>query len=329
MCARRRGFCLPLLLLVSLLPGSAPAQETASDTLLTVNHYLDWEQVSDPQLSPDGSQIIYTRRWVNRIEDRWESALWIMQADGSRNRFLTKGSDARWSPDGARIAYRADGEPKGSQIFVRWMDAEGATSQITRVTESPANLRWAPDGRSVSFAMLVRKDDPWKISMPGQPEGARWTPAPRIVRRLHYRQDRVGFMQDGFLHLFVVPSDGGTPRQLTSGEWNVGARFDGLGQGVGYDWTPDGKTIVFDGYRGPDADRNYRNSHLYAVDVASGTIRQLTNRPGTWTGPVVAPDGRTVAFVGVDSSRKSYEADALYVMGVDGAAWRKVSGDLD
>src|SRR5207247_2233694 len=54
---------LPALLLATLaLP--APAQETASDTLLTVNHYLDWEQVQDPQISPDGSQIIYTRRWV-------------------------------------------------------------------------------------------------------------------------------------------------------------------------------------------------------------------------------------------------------------------------
>src|SRR6266550_4171342 len=54
----------------------ARAQETASDTLLTVDHYLDWEQVADPQLSPDGSQVVYTRRWVNKIDDKWESALW-------------------------------------------------------------------------------------------------------------------------------------------------------------------------------------------------------------------------------------------------------------
>ena len=56
---------------------AAPAQETASDTLLTVDHYLDWEQVADPQISPDASQIVYTRRWVNKLEDKWESALWI------------------------------------------------------------------------------------------------------------------------------------------------------------------------------------------------------------------------------------------------------------
>ena len=68
-----------------VVPSVASSQETASDTLLTVNHYLDWEQVADPQTSPDGSQILYTRRWVNKIEDRWDSGLWIMSADGSKN----------------------------------------------------------------------------------------------------------------------------------------------------------------------------------------------------------------------------------------------------
>ena len=66
-------------------PGSGrlAAQETPSDTLLTVQHYLDWEQVGDPQISPDGAQIVYARRWVNQQEDRWESALWLMNADGT------------------------------------------------------------------------------------------------------------------------------------------------------------------------------------------------------------------------------------------------------
>src|SRR6266478_2223956 len=91
--------CLAVPVVLALAASSpARAQETASDTLLTVEHYLDWEQVADPQISPDGAQIIYTRRWVNKLEDKWESSLWIMNADGSHNRFLVKGSDARWAP---------------------------------------------------------------------------------------------------------------------------------------------------------------------------------------------------------------------------------------
>ena len=320
---------IAIAVLVGIATHPLVAQETASDTLLTVNHYLDWEQVGDPQLSPDGSQIVYTRSWVNRLEDKWESALWIMSADGSRARFLTKGSSPRWSPDGTRIAYFAEGEPKGTQVFVRWMDAEGATSQVTHLTETPGNLRWSPDGKMLSFAMLVRHATPWNISMPAAPTGANWTAAPRIVDRLHFRQDRVGFMEDGYLHLFLVPAEGGTPRQLTTGDWNVGARFDGLSTGVGYDWTPDGKSIVVDGFKDATADHNYRGSRLYVVDVASGAIRQLITRPGTWNDPSISPDGRSVAFTGYDSADVSYRAEDLWVIGLDGAGMKKVSGDLD
>ena len=131
------------------------AQETPSDTLLTVQHYLNWEQVGDPQISPDGTQIVYARRWINQQEDRWDAALWIMGADGTRQRFLLKGGAARWSPDGTRIAYVAESDGK-PQIFVRWMDAEGAVSQITRLTEAPGALAWSPDGKWLSFTMGVK-----------------------------------------------------------------------------------------------------------------------------------------------------------------------------
>lgn len=319
------------LMLFAITPMALRAQETPSDTLLTVNHYLDWEQVAEPQLSPDGSQIIYTRRWVNKIEDRWDAALWMMNADGTKNRFLTKGSNARWSPDGTRILYLAEGEPKGTQVFVRWMDAEGATSQVSRVAESPRGPEWSPDGKSIAFAMLVRDSTRWRIRMPAAPEGAKWTPAPRVVDRLHYRQDGQGFMQDGNIHLFVTPADGGTPRQLTSGDWNVGARPSGLVGGVGFDWTPDGKTIVFDGHRAGDADMRYREAYVYALDVASGAIRQVVTRRGLWTNPSISPDGRSIAFTGSDSTagRMSYRAADLWVIGLDGSGMRKLSGELD
>jgi len=319
---------LTWLLLVAVAP-AASAQESASDTLLTVNHYLDWEQVADPQISPDGAQIVYTRRWVDKLEDKWESALWIMSADGSHNRFLVKGSDARWSPDGTRILYLADGDPKGTQLFVRWMDAEGASSQVTRVTEKPADPRWAPDGKAIAFVMLVPDSTAWSISLPKAPEGAKWTPAPRVVDGLHYRQDRVGYMTQGFTHLFLVPADGGTPRALTNGRWNVGARFDGLVLGAGYDWTPDGRTIVFDGLRDTTWDRQYQVSRIYGLDVASGTIRPLVSRPGFWANPVVSPDGRSVAFTGYDSTGQTHRTSDLWVMGIDGSGARDVSKSLD
>src|SRR4030095_14351893 len=74
--------------LAAALCGTAlVAQETRSSTLLTTEHYLNWERVNDAQISPDGSRIVYTRQAVNQLEDKWESALWILNADGSQHRF--------------------------------------------------------------------------------------------------------------------------------------------------------------------------------------------------------------------------------------------------
>ncbi|HEV3057915.1 MAG TPA: S9 family peptidase [Vicinamibacterales bacterium] len=303
------------------------AQEQRSTTLLTTEHYLDWERVSDAQISPDGARVLYTREHVNKIEDRWEQEIWIVNGDGGQNRFFVKGSSPRWSPDGKRLAYLAEGEPKGPQLFVRWVDVEGPATQVTHVIDAPRGLRWSPDGKSIAFSMFVPDQEHWNISMPAEPKGAKWTPPPRVVSALHYRQDRVGFLEDGFTHLFVVPADGGTPRAVTSGKWSVGAGE--LRAPVVFDWTPDGRTIVFSANRAADAQLQYEVSQLLAVDVATGTIRDLVTRRGAWERPAVSPDGKLVAFIGHDITGRSHTVDDLYVVGIDGAGVRKISGDYD
>ena len=314
---------------VGIAVANAAAQQPAQGVkVLKVEDYLNYETVADPQISPDGAQIVYTRRWVNQSEDKMEASLWVMNADGSRNRFLTKGSDAEWSPDGTRIAYIADGEQKTAQVFVRWM-TENAATQITQVQHAPSNLRWSPDGKQVALTMLVPKEAKWDIPLPKPPEGAKWTKAPAVIDRLHYRQDRVGYTEAGFTHVFVVPADGGTPRALTSGDWNVGARFDGMAGTVGLDWTPDGRTIVVDGLDVPDADLRYRDSDVFAIDVASGARRKLIGERGNWSSPRISPDGKFVAFVGHPFTRASYKSEELFVVGLDGNGMRKLSGTLD
>ena len=320
----RRVFAL-LSLLGVLACLASPAHAQQRDTLFSVNKYLDYEQVGDAQISPDGSQIVYTRRQVNKLEDRWDASLWIIASDGTRNRFLTKGASPRWSPDGTRIAFLNDGEPSGTQLYVRYMDAEGATSQVTRVSDPISDLSWSPDGKSLAFSMFVAKPDVWKIDMPAAPAGAKWTPAPKHIPTLHYRQDRRGFNRQGFIHLFAVPADGGTPRALTSGDWQVGGRFDGQSGGVNYDWSPDGRTIYLVGLDDKGADMNYRDTRIYALDVASGATKRLGTTEGSWGSLAVSPDGRRIAFTGFPKNTASYRAEEVYVMNTDGSAMQKLT----
>ena len=322
-----RRFVLPGLLLCGA--SLAQAQEKPSDTLLTVTRYLDYETVSDPQPSPDGSQVIFTRRGVDKMKDQFETGLWLMHPDGSKLRFLVKGSNAVWSPDGTRIAYLAEGEPTGPQIFVRYMDPEGAVTQVTKVQRSPGGLRWAPDGKWIGFTMFVPKEVPWRIDLPAAPQGATWTRGPRIVDNLLYRADRNGYLDMGYSHVFVVPATGGTPRQVTRGDWNAGPRGGGAG-GSGWDWLPDGQRIVVAGLDSSDAERMYQRSALYLVDVATSSKRLLTTEEGAWSNPKVAPDGKLIAFAGYPAAGPvSYRANDIYTIGADGSGMTPRSGGLD
>ena len=314
---------------LSIFLGVFPAasQETHTPNRLTNDHYFDLERVSNPQISPDGARLVYTRQQANKIEDRWDSALWIMNADGSQHRFLAKGSNPRWSSDGKRILYIAEGEPRGPQIFVRWIDTEGAATQVTHATDKVADARWSPDGKSIVFSMFVPEKDTWNIGMPAAPQGAHWTGAPRIVESLHYRQDQVGFLEDGHTHLFLVPADGGAARQLTKGKWSVGAGE--LRAAVALDWTPDSKSIVFEADHSAEADLHYQTSQLLVADAASGALRELVSKPGSWGRPAVSPDGRNVAFTGYPASKRTHSVSDLYVVPFAGGEIRRIGGDYD
>ncbi|MEX2528878.1 MAG: S9 family peptidase [Gemmatimonadota bacterium] len=285
---------------------------------LQLEMFLELESVSDPQLSPDGFQILFNRGWIDPVNDSRESAIWIMDADGSRARFLVDGSSASWSPDGTRIAYLASGEPRGSQIFVRWMDAEGAVSQITRVENSPSNVRWSPDGENLAFTMDVDSEPDFRISLPSRPQGAEWVEDPKVVTRLNFRRDRVGYSDGGYAHLFTVPAGGGAPRQVTQGDWDHSAP----------EWMPDGQELVFSSLRVDSAEYRWRQSEIYAVNVRSRAVREFTSRRGLASGPVPSPDGRHVAFVGGEWHDDTYRDREVWLVDRTGANLRMISSGL-
>lgn len=303
--------CVPLI---------AAAQVKPADTLFTVERYLDFETAGSPRIAPDGNLVVFVRRTVDRMKDSWENSIWAMNADGSNLRFLVKGADPAWSPDGTRIAYLAPGEPAGNQIFVRTMDAEGAITQVTRVEQPPSDVKWSPDGLWLGFAMVVPSGPEWKVALPQPPAGATWTKAPRLVEKLHAKADGRGWLVPGYTHLFTVTATGGTPRQITSGDWNVGARGTGLPGPVGWDWMPDGRSVLVDGNDEPNAELLRQVSSIYQVDLETLSRRTLTTTRGFWTRPAVSPDGKTLAFLGFAFTRQTYKVADLYLMPMTGGA---------
>lgn len=298
----------------AILPLAAQEPRNLSLELL-----LEWENVAAPQLSPDGTRILFTRTWTDQIQDRQRSSLWIVGRDGTGLRPLTEGSDARWSPDGTRIAFVADGEPKGPQLWVYWPETR-ERMQVTHVVEAPHDPRWSPDGTQIAFTMQVPEKDGFPIELPKPPKGAKWAPEPTVITRLAYRRDHQGYRPAGWRHLFVVDAvQGGTPRQVTSGDFDH----------AGAEWMPDGRELVFSGLRTADADWQVRESEVYAVELRSGTVRQLTDRRGPDRAPIVSPSGEWIAYTGHDHSDDTYSVGELWIVRADGTGARSLTHGFD
>lgn len=319
-----------MFLFVMGISSHSIAEKLDEKNVIQLADYLDFEKVGNGQISPDGSQILYSRSHVDKMNDKFTSTLWLMNTDGSRNRPLMSGQAAFWAPDGKRIAY-VDSDANGQrQIFVRFMDDEGATMQVTSFEHSPRSMAWSPDGSQIAFVARVPMKSTWSVKLPERPKGAKWTEDPPIIDTLHYRQDRVGYTNTGYDHIFVVPAMGGTARQLTSGEWNVGNRRIGaIATPPPLSWSADGKQIAFDGLTRAQTPDAWSESHINLVSVTDGTITQLTAGKGNYRQPDFSPDGKRIAFSGYPEHNTSYPVADLYVMDHDGKNLRSLTKELD
>ncbi|UJH69260.1 S9 family peptidase [Muricauda sp. SCSIO 65647] len=283
---------------------------------------FDLQYVSDPQVSPNGEWVVYRRMGFDVMGDRAKGNLWLLKADGSEHQKLTSRevdeSGPRWSPSGDRVAFTSTTD-EGSEIYMYWLGS-GKLAKLTQLPFGPSALTWSPDGRQIAFSMNVAAKAPVIAKMPKAPKGAKWADAPRITDRVYHEADGRGYIKPGFNHIFVMPSDGGAPRQITSGDWHHRGTLS---------WAPAGDKIYFSANRLKDWEYRFRNSEIYAVAIESGEIEALTERDGPDYDPQVSPDGKSIAYLGYGDKKQAYQVRKLHIMNSDGTGKRSISDDLD
>ncbi|HEU4523161.1 MAG TPA: S9 family peptidase [Thermoanaerobaculia bacterium] len=281
---------------------------------------LEW--ASDPQISRDGKRIVYVRNFVDIMKDRYRSNLWSIHADGSEHRPITTGhvnhTAPRLSPDGRRLLYTST-ESGSPQLHVRWLDS-GQSAMLTRLARAPRQATWSPDGKQIAFVMAVDEETQPLVSMPKAPPGAEWTKAPRVIESIQYRNDGAGYVEPVFSQIFVMPAEGGTPRQVTRGSFHHNGQPE---------WSADGKSILFSANRQPQWELDPLNSEIHEISLGDGSLRTLTTRKGPDQKPVLSPDGTKIAYLGNDDRYQGYQLTHLYVMNRDGSNPRLVSGSFD
>jgi len=292
---------LPLLLL------GAAWNVTAAPPPLALEDVFALEYAEDPRISPGGDRIVYIRNSMDRMSDRVQGSLWIVNADRGRHRPLATGferiSHPRWSPSGEQVAWigTRDGE---TAIWMMWMDT-GQTAPISRPGGRPGDLSWAPSGDLIAFTMHVPETTQPLARLPRKPKGADWGEPVKVIDTMVYRADGQGFLEHGYSHVFVVPAEGGTPRQLTKGPFNHTGEPS---------WLIDSSALVVSANRRDDWEYERLDSDLWLVRLEDGSMQQLTTRFGPDRSPVVSPDGSRVAFTGFDDDRLGHHIERLYVL---------------
>jgi dipeptidyl aminopeptidase/acylaminoacyl peptidase len=283
---------------------------------------FDLEWASDPRVSPDGKTVVYVRKSNDIMKDRERSNLWQVSVDGTNHRPLYSGLNnirsPRWSPNGEKLAFISN-ETGSQQIHVRWID-NGETALISQLQASPSNLSWSPDGKWFAFTMNVKAPSETIAEPREKPEGASWAKGPITVTTTQYQYDGQGIVAPAYRHVFIVPADGGTARQLTRGNFN---HYGSLA------WSSDSKHIFFSAYRSDDWELVSDEADIYSVSIISSKIKQITNQPGAERSPVISPNGQYIAFTKEERRPLAYSPDRIAIMDLDGKNIRILSEDLD
>jgi len=283
---------------------------------------FNMELVSDPQISPDGSKIVFVRNFKDVMTDRNLSNLWISNYDGSNMRPLTTGNQndfgAKWSHDGKKIVYKSNKEDNKMKLYLMWIDTK-ETMPLTNLPQSPAQVAWSNNDQYIAFNMFVPKAKASIVKMPAKPEGAKWNTPPTYIDDMNYRGDGQGYLKPGNMQLFTLSTDGGSPRQLTFSEFDHGAPI----------WSKDDKNLYFSANFHKDEELEPNDSEIHQIIIGSGKIKTLTKRYGPDQGPSLSPNGFKIAYIGYDDSYQGYQVTKLYVMNSDGSNSKLISKDFD
>jgi dipeptidyl aminopeptidase/acylaminoacyl peptidase len=293
---------------------------------LTISEVFAFRNAQEPKIAPDATRLCFLLLRRDLATDRRRTSL-MLQQDGAEDWTELADSDGAqspvWAPDSRRLAFLRK-TAGGTSLLV----LDCVTGQTTTVTAATVSLRdptWSRDGTHLAWQQFVPAADPDWLDVPTPPEGADWAPRALLTERLVYRHDLHGDLRDGVFQVFVAAAEGGgAARQLTTGDWHGGFVFPS-----GLTWSADGSEVLLVSNRRPDWDTAPNETDLFAVRLADGAVRQLTDRRGPVALPALSPDGSQVAFTAVEWAGLSAHARHVYLMDVAGGPARRIAPELD
>ena len=288
---------------------------------LTAEDLYRFRWIDHVRLTRDGERAAYQIGWADANSRQNRSRIVVRRLLETEPVEATGGAlrdhSPEWSPDGRKLAFLSK-VGASDQLFVLDTTKNGPAQQLVTVPEGVVRPLWSPDGSRIAFIGTVLSDPDAVIDDPRPAEGReqlRRAPVARIVRRLDYKHDGLGYVDGRYHHLFVISADGGDPKQLTSGAWDV----------TDFDWSPDSSQLVIAGNAEPGADLQ-RELNLYTVDLEAN-LRRLGG--GFYlSSPIWSPKGDVIAFIAPNGLDVGL-LERLWVVSLGGGGPRCLTANLD
>ncbi len=313
---------LILLALLFVVPSviSTPVEAQAKHPF-TFEDMMKLKRVGEPVPSPDGKWVAFSVVDVSLEANTKTPHVWIVPTAGGTEREIIPDQDSdrpRWSPDGKRFAFLSS-KDGGQQVWIADFDSSAGTVTATHrltslATEADGEL-WSPDGKNIVFTSSVYPE------CTGSPEEAAACTAKKldefakskvkaqIFTRLLYRHWNA-YQEGKRNHLFVVSADGGTPRDLTPGDFD--SPVFSLGGQDDYAISPDGKELCYTSNH-DKVEATSTNNDLWIVPINGGEAKNITaNNFASDSTPLYSPDGKYIAYRA--QKRPGYESDRFRLM---------------
>jgi len=315
----RLAGCALLTLVLSVLSANGFA---ALPTTLQYEDTFNLEFPTSLQFIDDNT-VVYVRQSMDIMTDSRQSRLWQVNIkSGDHRPFLADDvnvSQATLSPDGKILAYTKSVGGRG-QLHLYYLDTKQSV-RVTNTNETPSNITWSRDSRQLAFTLFTEhKADSLFTGMPRKPKNAKWAEQAKFINSTSYRSDGRGYLREGFNQIYILPIDGGTPRQLTEGKFPNGGTLS---------FSQDNDWIYFAGARQEDYALHPLLSNIYKVNIADGNVEQVTSLEGPEARPQVSPDGKWLAFQQLIDNKMSYQIGDIMVMNIASGELTRLTTSLD
>ncbi|MDP2633880.1 MULTISPECIES: S9 family peptidase [unclassified Pseudoalteromonas] len=313
-----------LTLSSALLCASYSVNLYANDTF-TAEDIFQLEYVNNPQISPDGKKIIYLRSGYDIMKDSAKRSIWMY--DVKQNQHYPLLADEHnygqptWSPDAKKIAFTSN-RSGSNQLYVYWLEQD-KLALLTQLPKSIRSLSWSNNSNNIAFTMNVpagKTDFVKSVQLPKKPKGASWSKPVKVYEKARYQADGSGYLEPAYRHVFVVPANGGTARQLTTGNFQ---HYGPLA------WSPNDSKLAFSSDQNADWEYRATESDLYEVSINEGSYTQLTQLPGRESSPTYSANGKQIAFIARDNAPVPYINSTLNIITKSSKKIANVSNNFD